>query len=241
MSISIAIYELDSDEALCKRAKNSIIKVYLNSVKGLEEYAEYDDVVTFEDAKRIFEKDWENFLRRNRITEDANEIYISKVKNEADVKRLVAAAFKKYTGWINVGRVPEDLKKNILSEAAPENRLTEWDMLGFDELNETCGRCPLSWDSGRGCIGTFGPDNSMLPDIARKYGCQIIANIPKLVKEGKKLEKEEIEQLIKEISVLREKLPNEGKIAVRRYGGVLERLEAASKTSLKYNTRLYFV
>lgn len=241
MSISIAIYELDSDEALCKKAKNSIIKVYLNSVEGLEEFADYDDVVRLEDAKRIFEKDWENFLRRNRIAEDVNEIYISKVKNEADVRRLSAVAFKKYTGWINVGRVPDDLKKDVLSRAAPENRLTEWDMLGFDELNETCCRCPLSWDSGRGCIGTFGPDNSMLPGIARKYGCRIIASIPEFVKEGKKLDKEEIEELIKEILILKEKLANEGKMAVRRYGGVLERLEAASRTSLKYHTRLYFV
>ncbi|MDH7509211.1 MAG: hypothetical protein QHH00_07435 [Methanomassiliicoccales archaeon] len=241
MSVSIAICELDSDEALCKRAKNSIIKVYLNSVKGLEEYAEYDDVATFEDARRIFEKDWENFLKRNRIANDANEIYISKIKNDADVQRLATVTFRKYTGWINLGKVPESLKERILSEASTENRLTEWDMLGFDELNETCGRCPLSWDSGRGCIGTFGPDNSMLPEIARKYGCQIIADIPRLAKEGKKLEKGEIEQLLKEISVLRERLPNEGKIAIRRYGGVLDRLEAASKTSLKYNTRLYFV
>ncbi|MEM3059412.1 MAG: hypothetical protein QXN93_04950 [Methanomassiliicoccales archaeon] len=241
MGMSIAISELDSNEALCRKMKNTIIKVYLPSIKGFENYADYDEVVDVETAKRIFGNDWNAFAKRNRIAEETGEIYLSKIRNADDSSRLHQSVVKRYTGWIEVAKIPENMRESVLAQASPDNKITEWDMLGFDELNETCSKCPLSWDSGRGCIGTFGPDNSALPDIARKYNCSIIADVPKYAKEGRKLGKEEIIRLLDEISILREKLVAEGKMAVRRYAGVLDRLEAAGKTALRYNTRMYFV
>jgi len=41
--------------------------------------------------------------------------------------------------------------------------------------------------------------------------------------------------------VLREKLPLESKMMVRRYSGVLDRLEKVGNISLKYGAKFYFL
>jgi len=240
LGISMALCELDSDESLCKKAKMNILRVHLDSVEGLEDYAEYDLAVPVEEARKLFGDQWEAFLKRNRLAEDRSFIYLEKVKKDSDRKVLESAARKIYTGWFTLEDLPEEVASAVL-ERGKEDVLTEWDMLSFDEMGETCARCKLSWDKGRGCIGTFGPDNTVLPEIARKYGCEIIAGVPEYVKNGEKLPPHRAEQLLEEVKKLREKLPLEGKMMVRRYGGVLDRLEELAKTCIDYGTRFYFI
>ncbi len=241
MGISIAICELDSEDALCKKGKISVIKVHLDSVAGYEQYAEFDEIVRMDEAKKIMAGDWEGFLKRNRLDEEQEVVYLEKVKNDADRKMLLPAAKRQYTGWISMAAVPEGMRDDILRKAGPDNRLTDWDMLSFDDLNETCRKCPLSWDSARGCIGTFGPEKSALPSIAEKYGCSIVARIPALAKERTKLTVEDAKRILEEVKVLREKLPAEGKAIAHRYGGVLDRLDAMATTCVRHGTRYYFV
>lgn len=240
LGISMALCELDSDESLCKQAKMKVLRVHLDSVEGLEDYAEYDLVVPVEEARKLFGDQWESFQKRNRLAEDQSLIYLEKIKKDSDRKMLESAARKIYTGWFRLEELPEEIASMVL-ERGKEDVLTAWDMLSFDEMGETCGRCKLAWDKGRGCIGTFGPDNTVLPEIARKYGCEIIAAVPEYVKSGEKLPPQRAEQLLEEVRRLREKLPLEGKMMVRRYGGVLDRLENLAKTCIEYGTRFYFI
>lgn len=241
MGISIAISELDSVDSLCNTKKTSILKVHLDSVTGFEQYAEFDMVIASEDARKVLGADWESFLKRNRFEDGMERIYLEKVKNEQDRHKLLPSAKKLYNGWISLVNPPDGVKREIMAKADRDNRLTDWDMLSFEELNETCGRCPLSWDNKRGCIGTFGPENSLLPSIAEKNGCKTITNVPRYARDGTKLGPDDARRLLDEITILREKLPLEGKVMVRRYGGVLDRLEAVANTCIKFGTRFYFV
>ena len=53
--------------------------------------------------------------------------------------------------------------------------------------------------------------------------------------------KEDATRMLEEIKVLREKLPLESKMMVRRYSGVLDRLEKVANISIKYGTKFYFL
>ena len=240
LGISMAICELDSDESLCKSAKLTVRRVHLDSVKGLEDYAEFDLVVPVEEAKGLFGESWEQFLKRNRLDGEQELIYLEKVKKEADLQALSPLAQKRYTGWFIVEGLPSEVVEMIMARGK-EDMLTEWDMLSFSEMNDTCAACKLSWDKGRGCIGTFGPDNSLLPEIAERSNCKIIANIPKIADKGGSLSPQDAERLLEEVAILREKLPDEGKMMVRRYGGVLDRLENLAEVCVEFGTRFYFI
>lgn len=242
MGISIAICETDSDASLCKVSKTSYVKVYLGSdLKGYERYAEADNVISGPEAKGASGTEWEAFAKRNRLDPSAEVIYVDKIKNEADRAKLLPFAKKNYTGWVYVDKAPADVARKIIEKSSPDDRLTGWDMFSFDEMGETCKKCGLSWDDGRGCIGTFGPENSLLPEIASKNGLSIIANVNGSVKTKKVFSAEDAKELIREVQVLREKLPAEGKAMVRRYSGVLDRLEKMGNIALKYKTKFYFV
>jgi hypothetical protein len=241
MGISIAICETDSDASMCKVNKTTFVKVYLGNVSGYEEYAEADLVISGPEAKATMDKDWEAFCKRNRVDPSAEVIYVAKIKNEADKAKLTPFAKKNYTGWVFVDKVPADLARKIIDKSSPDDRLTGWDMVSFEEMGETCKKCGLSWDDGRGCIGTFGPENSLLPGIASKLGLPIIANAVESSKAKKVFSADDAKELIKEVGVLREKLPNEGKAIVHRYSGVLDRLEKMANIAIKYRTKFYFV
>jgi hypothetical protein len=241
MGVSIAICELDSDASACKSAKTSILKVNLKDVTGFESCAEFDLLVPVAVAKTAFGAEFDAFAKRNRVDVDTENIYLDKVKNDSDKQKLAPLAKKQYTGWIAVDNASADTKKRLLDLADPDNRLTKWDMLSFDEMGEACKKCVVSWDEGRGCIGTFGPDNSALPEIAAKYGCSIIAGVPNAVKNKTMFTKEDAARMLEEIKVLREKLPLESKMVVRRYSGVLDRLEKVANISIKYGTKFYFL
>jgi hypothetical protein len=236
----MAICELDSDDSLCKEAKKDVVRVHLDKVEGLEEHAEYDLVVPVQEARKAFSDHWEAFLHRNRLAEGPDLIYLDKVKKEQDREALLPKARKLYTGWFVLGDLPREVASKLL-RLGGEDIVTEWDMISFEEMRETCARCKLSWDKGRGCIGTFGPENSSLPEIARKNGCEIIANIPSYAQNGEKLTPHHAELLMDEVKKLRDRLPEEGKIMVRRYSGVLDRLEEMAHACVDFGTRFYFL
>jgi hypothetical protein len=241
MGISIAICEVDSDAALCKMPKTSYVKVYLGNIEGYEQYAEYDTVIPSARAKQVLGAEWEAFAKRNRIDSATDIIYLEKIKNEADRARLERDATRNPTGWVLLKDVPPEKAREIISKSSPDDRLTGWDMVSFEEMGETCKSCGLSWDEGRGCVGTFGPENSLLPEIASKYGAAIIANVPISVKTKKTFTTDDAKRLLDEVKVVREKLPLEGKQMVRRYSGVLDRLEKVANLAIKYNTKFYFI
>ncbi|HUT26568.1 MAG TPA: hypothetical protein VMW85_00775 [Methanomassiliicoccales archaeon] len=241
MGVSIAICEVDSDSALCKVGKSTLLKVNLKDVAGFEDVAEFDLVVPISQAKLVMGDDWEAFLKRNRLDPEMETLYLDKIKQDADKQRLVAESQKLYTGWIPVDKVSPERMSALMERSGKDDRLTAWDMLSFDEMGAACAKCVLSWDEGRGCMGTFGPENSALPEIAKKNGCTIIASVPSSVGSKKLFSAEEAAKLLEEVKLLREKLPDEGKMMVRRYSGVLDRLEKMGNVCVTSRSRFYFL
>ena len=239
MGICIAICELEAKSAACGRLKNDIKRVLLKDISGYEKIAEADDVVSLEEAKKIMQ-DWNGFLKRNRINEETDAIYMDKIKDNDDALILSKYAKKKYTGWIDLSKLDDSEKESILKKANKEDRVSGWDELSFDEMNDTCKNCPLSWDKGRGCIGAFGPDNSVLPEIAAKRDCLIVASVPEGARTGRRYTPAEGMRLAKEVEILNAALPEEGKIMIRRYSGPLERLAAVAKISVDENCGFFF-
>ena len=232
MGISVAICELEAKNALCKEYKTKLVKALVEDVSGLEDIVETDEYVTLEDAKKLF-PDWEAFIKRNRINEEADAVYMVKVKNDDDRAKLLPLVKKKYTGWVLLEGLEDAKREEVLKRSKRENRITGWDLLEFDEMNEMCAKCPLSWDKGRGCMGAFGPDNSLLPEIAKKRGCAIVASAVESAASQKRFSPEDAKTLKKEVGILTAALPEEGKVYVRRYGGVLERLDAVADICVK--------
>ncbi len=237
MGINIGIMEMEAPSAPCKELRSRLIKVHMKDMTGFEDAADFDEFVSYEDAKAVF-PDWEAFVKRNRLNEDADAVYIEKVKKADDIERLRPYAKRVPTGWVSM----EGLSEERVAEASErsEDRITGWDQLDFDEMNAMCAECPLSWDKGRGCIGAFGPDNSLLPEIAGRHGCPIVASVPQAVAEGRRFAPEDAEQLLKEVEVLKAALPEEGKMMVRRYSGPVERMELVAQISVKEGCGFYF-
>ena len=239
MGINIGICETEAPSAPCRELRGNIVKVHLEDPSGFEEHMEYDVKVDLDTAKEAV-GDWDAFIKRNRINPETDAVYMDKVKKDDDRALLEPLAQRVCTGWIVVEGLPEDVRRQVLEKSGSEDRLTGWDMLSFDEMNEMCANCPLSWDKGRGCIGAFGPDNSLLPEIAGRHGCPIVASVPDAVKEGKRFTSEDAEELLREVAVLREALPEEGKMMVRRYSGPVDRMEAVAKISVSEGCGFFF-
>ena len=239
MGISIAICEEEAPSALCTGLRKDIRKVSVSEPEQFGDAAEFDELVSLEDAHALF-PDFEAFLKRNRINAESDAIYMEKVKKDTDREVLAPKVVKKLTGWVFMDKLDDDRKKKAMELSLPENRITGWDCLDFDGMNETCGRCPLSWDKGRGCLGAFGPDNSLLPGIAEKRDCPLIASVPESAKAQKRFTSEDAKELKREVELLTEVLPEEGKMMVRRYSGPLERLGAVADISLREGCGFYF-
>lgn len=239
MGINIGICETEAPSAPCRELRGNIVKVHLEDPSGFEEHMEYDVKVDLDTAKEAV-GDWDAFIKRNRINPETDAVYMDKVKKDDDRALLEPLAQRVCTGWIVIEGLPEDVRRQVLEKSGSEDRLTGWDMLSFDEMNEMCANCPLSWDKGRGCIGAFGPDNSLLPEIAGRHGCPIVASVPDVVKEGKRFTSEDAEELLREVAVLREALPEEGKMMVRRYSGPVDRMEAVAKISVSEGCGFFF-
>jgi len=239
MGISIGIHETDAKSALCRDLRMNTIRVRVDNISGMEDLVEYDDIVTLDDARPLV-GDWEAFLKRNRINAETDAVYMDKVKNDDDIKLLRPKAVRTSTGWVDMEKVKGSDKEKVISVSKKENRLTGWDMLSFDEMNEMCLKCKLSWDKGRGCIGSFGPNDSLLPSIAEKRGCKIVASVPEGASSGRIYTPDDAKILLKEIEILTQALPEEGKMMVRRYGGPLERMNAVANISVSEGCGFYF-
>jgi len=230
MGISMAICETECGSALCRPSKENVLKVLVKDPSRYGDAAEYETTMPIESVLRLF-ADADAFRKRNRIGDDVCTLYLEKVKDPSDRAVLEKVMPRTYTGWVDISKVSADAKRALIGDANAE-RQTEWDSLSFDEMNDVCAKCKLSWDKGRGCLGSFGPDDSALPAIALKYGCVVTASVPSGVSSKRIYTKDDALILSNEIPVLRDALVKEGKLAARRYGGAVDRLEAVAKISL---------
>lgn len=237
MGINIGIMEMEAPGARCRELRSDIVKVHLADPSGFEDGAVYEELVPLEKAQSLF-PDWDAFMKRNRLNEDVDAVYLSKIKKDEDLAALKPLAERRYTGWIEMSGLPGDARRK--AEEASAEAVTAWDQLEFDEMNEMCSSCPLSWDKGRGCIGAFGPDNSLLPGIAGRHGCPIVASVPEAVETRRVFTSADAEELLRETAVLKDALPEEGKMMVRRYSGPVERLEAVARISKDQGCGFYF-
>ena len=219
MGISIAICEKDAPSAPCAKAKKEIKKVLVDDYKPFGDAAENYEIVTLEDAHAVF-PDYEAFAKRNRINDETDVIYMEKVKKEDDLAALRPKAVRRYTGWIDLSKLNAADAEKAISMSLPENRITGWDQVDFDEANAICAACPLSWDKGR--------------------GCRIVASAPEGARTGRIYTPEEAKELAKEVKILADIMPEEGKMAVRRYSGPVERLGLVADISVKEGCGFYF-
>jgi hypothetical protein len=239
MGINIAIRETECRNALCREKKLKIVRVLTDNPEKYGEAAEIQHTVSKESAEKVVD-DWGSFLKRNRLGKDTETVHTELLTDENDIAKLKPLAESSYTGWVELGLLDSDDAEKALAESRPENRTTEWELVTFDEMAEICAECALSWDKGRGCIGTFGPDKSQLPGIADKYGCPIVASVPEMAASKKELTPEDAESLLKEIAILREALPKEGKQKVNWYSGTLDRMECVAEISKSEGCGFFF-
>ena len=241
MGLNMAITELESDKALCKGKKLSVVKVFLEDPSRWEKIVEVDRIVDLKKAADKLGKDKvDAFIKKSKLKVEGDELYLEKVKDENDRKMFEPFVKEVKTKWILMEKVPADQKKEVMATAKKENTVTEWDLLEFDEMYATCGKCGLSWDNKKGCVGNFGPSASPVPELARKHGLSILSKVDQLADQRKILSSEDADELLKEVKVLREKAPAEGKVIVRRIEGTLNRLEAMAKCAKDYNVGFYF-
>jgi len=241
MGLNMAIMELESDKSLCKGKKLSTVKVFLEDPGRWEKHVEVDKIVDLKAAAaRLGQEKLDALIKKARLKVEGDELYLEKVKDPADQKTLAPFVKEVKTKWILVEKVPSAERKDLVSSAKKENTVTEWDMLEFDEMYATCGKCGLSWDNKKGCVGNFGPSGSPVPELAKKYGLNILAKVNDAAEQKKVFSSKEADELLKEVKVLREKSPAEGKMIVRRIEGTLNRLEAMAKCAKDYNVGFYF-
>jgi hypothetical protein len=241
MGLNMAITELESDKALCKSKKLSVVKVFLEDPSRWEKIVEVDRIVDLKKAVGKLGKDKvDAFIKKSKLKIEGDELYLEKVKDESDRKMFEPFVKEVKTKWILMEKVPMDQKKDVVASAKKENSVTEWDMLEFDEMYAACGKCGLSWDNKKGCVGNFGPSGSPVPELARKHGLDILSKVDQLAEQKKILSSKDADELLKEVKILREKAPAEGKVIVRRIEGTLNRLEAMAKCAKDYNVGFYF-
>jgi len=241
MGLNMAVTELESDKALCKGKKLSVTKVFLEDAGRWDKYMEVDRIVDLKKASdKLGKEKMDAFLKRSKLKVEGDELYLEKVKDEADRKMFEPFVKEVKTKWVLVEKVPSGERSALVSSAKKENSVTEWDLLEFDEMYATCAKCGLSWDNKKGCVGNFGPSGSPVPELAKKYGLNILAKVNELAEKKTVLSSKDADQLLKEVKVLREKAPAEGKMIVRRIEGTLNRLEAVAKCANDYHVGLYF-
>ena len=241
MGLNMAITELESDKALCRGKKLSVVKVFIEDPSRWEKILEVDRIVDLKKAAEKLGKDKvDAFIKKSKLKIEGDELYLEKVKDENDRKMFTPFIKEVKTKWILMEKVPTDQKKDVVAAAKKENTVTEWDMLEFDEMYATCGKCGLSWDNKKGCVGNFGPSGSPVPALAKKHGLNILSKVNELAEQKKILTSKDADELLREVKVLREKAPAEGKVIVRRIEGTLNRLEAMAKCAKDYNVGFYF-
>ena len=237
----MAITELDSDKALCKGKKLSTVKVFLEDPSRWEKNVEVDRIVDLKKAtEKLGQEKIDAFLKKSRLKVEGDELFLEKVKDESDRKMLQPFVKEVKTKWILVEKVPSAERKDLVSAAKKENTVTEWDMLEFEEMYATCAKCGLSWDNKKGCVGNFGPSGSPVPELAKKYGLKLLAGVNELAESKKIMSRNDADELLREVKVLREKSPAEGKMIVRRIEGTLNRLESMANCAKDFKVGFYF-
>lgn len=237
----MAIMELESEKSLCKGKKLSTVKVFLDDPGRWEKHVEVEKIVDLKAASaKIGQDKLDAILKKTRLKVEGDELYLEKVKDPADQKTFAPFVKDVKTKWILVEKVPPAERKDLIGSAKKENTVTEWDLLEFDEMYSTCGKCGLSWDNKKGCVGNFGPSGSPVPELAKKYGLNLLAKVNEAAEQKKVFASKDADELLKEVRVIREKSPAEGKMIVRRIEGTLNRLEAMAKCAKDYNVGFYF-
>lgn len=239
MGINIAIKELECPGALCRDKKLTLVRVLAANPERFGDAAEVLRVVPKAAAENAV-GDWEAFRKRNKLNKNTENVHMDLLKNEDDASLLSPLAEESYSGWVDLSKLDETAREEAIADSLPENRTTEWEMVSFDETRDTCAACKVSWDKGRGCIGTFGPDDSLLPEIAGRHGCPIVASVPESAAEGKVFTSEDGKKLLEELEILKKALPIEGKMMTRRYSGPVERMEAVANISVEEGCGFYF-
>ena len=241
MGLNMAITELESTKSLCREKKMTMAKAYVSDPEKWAGLVEVDRVVDLKRARdKLGSEKVDEILKRSRAKVEGDELYMEKVKDPADQKALEPFVDEIKTNWIVMSNVPKQRRDEVLKAAVPEDSVTEWDLLEFDEMYETCARCGLSWDNKKGCVGNFGPSTSPVPDLAKKFKLNILSKVDDLASSKKVLTSKDADTLLKEVAVLRERTPEEGKMMVRRIDGTLKRLEAMASCSKEYGVGFYF-
>lgn len=239
MGINIAIKEMECPSALCREMKQKTVRVLVGHPEEFGGSAEVYCTVPRSCAEDKVDN-WEAFLKRNKLSKDTETVHIDLLIDREDIAALEPLAESCCSGWVDFDGLDDDSRKKALDDSLPENRTTEWELVSFDEMKDICSRCSVSWDKGRGCIGSFGPENSLLPEIARRHACAITASVPEGVASHRIYSPEEAAELLKEIEVLRRALPEESKMMVRRYSGPVDRMEAVARICTKEKCGFYF-
>ena len=241
MGLNMAITELDSDKALCKGKKLSTVKVFLEDPSRWEKHVEVDRIVDLKKAtENLGQEKIDAFLKKSRLKVEGDELFLEKVKDESDRKMFQPFVKEVKTKWILVEKVPSAERKDLVSAAKKENTVTEWDLLEFEEMYATCAKCGMSWDNKKGCVGNFGPSGSPVPELAKKYGLKLLAGVNELAESKKIMSRNDADELLREVKVLREKSPAEGKMIVRRIEGTLNRLESMANCAKDFKVGFYF-
>ncbi len=237
--VDIAVCEMESKNAPCKALKLQLVKVMVKK-DDFTNLQEYDEIVTIEDAQKAF-PDFEAFKKRNRFSEKNAFYLFEKIKNEDDAATLKPYVKKLPNGWVDLTKLNDADKEKVLANCSESDRINAWDNLTFDEMDAACASCPLAWNKGKDCIGTFGPETSGLPAIAEKYGCPIVAEAVEASRSGKKYTAEDAKELLREAEVLAPVLINEGKMAAHRYSGPVERLGMIAKACVAEGCGFFFI
>lgn len=242
MGLNMAVTELDSDKALCKTKKMTVAKVHLSSPGQWDQYIEVERKIDIKKAtEKLGQAKMGEIFKRSRLRAvEVDEMSVEKIKDPADQKTLSPFVKEIKTGWILTEKVPADKRKALLSDAAKTDSVTEWDLVEFEDMYATCAKCGLSWDNKKGCVGNFGPAGSPVPELAKKYGLSLLAKVNEAAEQKRMFTSKDADELLKEIKVIREKSPAEGKMTVRRIEGTLNRLEAIGGCAKDFGVGFYF-
>ena len=180
-------------------------------------------------------------MKRNRFSEKNTIFLMDRIKNEEDLAVLKPLAKKIPNGWVDLTKLSDADKEKVMANCSESDRINAWDNLTFDEMDATCASCPLAWNKGKDCIGTFGPESSKLPEIAQKYNCPIVASAIEAAADHRKFSVEDAKELLRECEVLKPALIDEGKMAAHRYSGPVERMETMAKACIAENCGFFFI
>lgn len=234
------IKELESDKALCREMKNTTAQVNLKDNGRFSKYCLRNYFVDLgAAAQKLGDAKIKEIKKRNGVR-GTGEIKAEKITDKSDLETLKPFTREEVTTWVDLLAQPKNVVDEIMSSGLVSDTMNSWDMLSFEQMGEICGKCPLSWDKGRGCVATLMPGDSPLPEIARKAGIQFIAEIPRYAEEKTVFDGSKAKELLADIPKLRAAVEKEGKQMANRLKGVIERLESAAKVCAEHNVKFYF-